>query len=139
VETLLTSGPSGSIVNAQSAVSMILVALRLTARLALVAAYSREKRWGRSRGCVSATGSAVSSISKIRSRLSMRGTTRRWWRLARTEAAVSPASARAFSTFKAESSRSWCEEGDTLCHQESAFSLMTLPVQGGWPGSLSRR
>jgi hypothetical protein len=45
-------------------------------------------------------------ISKMRSRLSMRGTIRRWWRLARTEAAVSPMSARAFSAFKAEASRS---------------------------------
>jgi hypothetical protein len=36
----------------------------------------------------------------------MRGIIRRWWRLARTEAAVSLASARAFSAFKAESSRS---------------------------------
>jgi hypothetical protein len=93
-------------VNAQSAVSSVLMALRLTARLALVAAYSRGKRSGSSRVCASATRSAVSSISKMRSRLSMRGTIRRWWRLARTEAAVSPASARAFNAFKAESSRS---------------------------------
>jgi hypothetical protein len=34
----------------------------------------------------------------------MRGMIRQWWRLARTEAAVSPASARAFSAFKAEAS-----------------------------------
>jgi hypothetical protein len=93
-------------VNAQSAVSSVLMALRLTARLALVAAYSRGKRSGSSRVCASATRSAVSSISKMRSRLSMRGTIRRWWRLARTEAAVSPASTRAFNAFKAESSRS---------------------------------
>jgi hypothetical protein len=91
-------------VNAQSVVSSVLMALRLTVRLALMEAYSRGKRLGSSRDCTSATGSAVSSISKMRSRLSMRGTIRRWWRLARTEAAVSPASARAFSTFKAESS-----------------------------------
>jgi hypothetical protein len=36
----------------------------------------------------------------------MRGMIRRWWRLARTEAAVSPASARTLSAVKAESSRS---------------------------------
>jgi hypothetical protein len=34
----------------------------------------------------------------------MRGTIRRWWRLARTEAAVSPVSTSAFNAFKAESS-----------------------------------
>jgi hypothetical protein len=93
-------------VNAQSVVSSALMALRLTARIVLMPAYSCGKRSGSSRDCASATGSAVSSISKTRSRLSMSGTIRRWWRLARTEAAVSPASARAFSAFKAESSRS---------------------------------
>jgi hypothetical protein len=36
----------------------------------------------------------------------MRGTIRRWWRLARTEAAPSPSSARSFSASKADSSRS---------------------------------
>jgi hypothetical protein len=82
------------------------MALRLMARLALMAAYSRGKRPGSSRDCASATGSAVFSISKMRSRLSMRGMIRRWWRLERTEAAVSPASARAFGAFKAETSRS---------------------------------
>jgi hypothetical protein len=30
----------------------------------------------------------------------------RWWRFVRTEAAVSPASARAFNAYKAKSSRS---------------------------------
>jgi hypothetical protein len=48
----------------------------------------------------------VSSISKMRSRLSMRGMIHRWWRLARTEAAPSPASVRSFSAYKADSSRS---------------------------------
>jgi hypothetical protein len=91
-------------VNAQSAVSSTLMALRLTARLALVAAYSCGKRPSSSRNCASATGSAVSSISKMRRRLSMKGTICRWWRLARTEAALSPASASAFNAFKDESS-----------------------------------
>jgi hypothetical protein len=36
----------------------------------------------------------------------MKGTICRWWRLARTEAALSPASASAFNAFKDESSRS---------------------------------
>jgi hypothetical protein len=57
----------------------------------------------------------------------MRGTTRRWWMLARTEAAPSPASAKSFSACKSDSNRSWREEGDTPCHQESAFSFKTLP------------
>jgi hypothetical protein len=92
-------------VNAQSAVSSTLMALRLTTHLALVAAYSCRRRLGISRDCASAMGSAVSFISKMRSRLSMRGTICRWWRLARTEAAVSPASASAFSAFKAEVGR----------------------------------
>jgi hypothetical protein len=82
-------------VNAQSAVSSTLMALRLIARLALVVAYSCRRRSGISRDSASATGSAVS----------MRGTIRRWWRLARTEAAVSPVSASAFNAFKAEASR----------------------------------
>jgi hypothetical protein len=93
-------------VNTQSAVLSTLMALRLMERLALVAAYSCGRRSGSGRDCASALGSAVSSISKMRSRLSMSGTICRWWRLARTEAAVSPASASAFSAFKAESSRS---------------------------------
>jgi hypothetical protein len=33
-------------------------------------------------------GSASSSISKMRSRLSIRGTIPRWWRLARTHPAI---------------------------------------------------
>jgi hypothetical protein len=55
-----------------------LTALRLTARLGLVAAYSWGKRLGSSRECTNATGSAASSISKMRSLLSMRGTIRLW-------------------------------------------------------------
>jgi hypothetical protein len=58
----------------------------------------------------------------------MRGTIRRWWRFARTEAAPNPASARFFNASRADSSRSWREEGDRPCHQESAFSSRTLPV-----------
>jgi hypothetical protein len=64
----------------------------------------------------------------MQSSLSMRGMIRRWWRFARTKAAPSPASAKLFSASRADSSRVWCEEGDRPCHQESAFSLRTLPV-----------
>jgi hypothetical protein len=73
-------------------------------------------------------GSASSSISKMRSRLSIRGTIRRWWRLARTHPAVSPQSARCFNATRSESSRAWCQGGDTPWCQEMAFSLNTLPV-----------
>jgi hypothetical protein len=52
-------------------------------------------------------------ISKMLSSLSMRGTIRLWWRLARTKAAPNLASARPFSAFRSDSSRSWHEEGDT--------------------------
>ena len=58
----------------------------------------------------------------------MRGTIRRWWRFARTEAAPNPASARLFNAVRSESNRAWCEEGDTPWCQESAFSFRTLPV-----------
>jgi hypothetical protein len=58
----------------------------------------------------------------------MRGMIRLWWRFARTEAVPSPASARPFNASRADSSWSWCEEGDRRCHQESAFSFSTLPV-----------
>jgi hypothetical protein len=121
---------SGSITNDQRPSLIFLTALRLTARLALVAAYSGGRRSWIDRERASATGLAVSSISKMRSSLSMMGMIRRWWRLARTEAALSLASARLFSTSTADSSRSWREEGDRPCHLESAFSLRTLPVQG---------
>jgi enterochelin esterase-like enzyme len=69
----------------------------------------------------------------------MRGTIRLWWRFTRTEAAPSPVSARLFNASKADSNRSWHEEGDRSCHQESAFSFRTLPVKGGRPGSSLRR
>jgi hypothetical protein len=55
-----------------------MTALRLTACLALVAAYSGGKRSCSNRERASATGLVVSSISKIRSSLSMRGMIRRW-------------------------------------------------------------
>jgi hypothetical protein len=114
--------------NFQSATSSVLMILRLTAHLAHVAAYSYGRRSGSNRNSARATGSASSSISKMRSRLSIRGMIRGWWRFTRTEAAVSPASANAFNACKAESNRSWREEGDRPFHQESAFSLTTLLV-----------
>jgi hypothetical protein len=101
----LTGGVSGSITNDQRPSLIFLTALRLTARLALVAAYSGGRRSWIDRERASATGLAVSSISKMRSSLSMMGMIRRWWRLARTEAALSLASARLFSTSTADSSR----------------------------------
>jgi hypothetical protein len=102
--------------------------LRSMARRARVPAYSRGKRSRSSRDSANATGSASSSISKMRSRLSIRGTIRRWWRLARTHTTVSPRSARCFNAARSESSRAWCEGGDTPWYQEAAFSLSTLLV-----------
>jgi hypothetical protein len=61
-----------------------------------------------SRDLTSAMGSAVSVISKMRSGLSIRGTTRRWWRKARTAPAVSPRSAKFFSASRSESNRFRC-------------------------------
>jgi hypothetical protein len=58
----------------------------------------------------------------------MRGMIRQWWRFARTEAAPSPVSARLFNAVRSESSRAWCEWGETSWYQESAFSFRTLPV-----------
>jgi hypothetical protein len=58
----------------------------------------------------------------------MRGTIRRWWRFARTEAAPNPVFARLFNTIRRESNRTWCKEGDTPWCQESAFSFSTSPV-----------
>jgi hypothetical protein len=83
------------------------------ARRARVAAYDRGKGSRSSRDLASAMGSASSLISKMRSRLSIKGTTRRWWRLARTHPAVSPLSASSFSADTSESSRAWCEGRDT--------------------------
>jgi hypothetical protein len=64
--------------NDQRSSLLVLTASTLTARLALVAAYSWGKRSCTSYECASATRSAVSSISKMWSLLSMRGTIRRW-------------------------------------------------------------
>jgi hypothetical protein len=96
-----------SITNNQRSSLLFLTALRLMARLALVAAYSGGRRSWTNRERTSAIGLAVSSISKMRSSLSMKGMIRRWWRFARTEAAASPASSRLFSASRADSSRSW--------------------------------
>jgi hypothetical protein len=68
---------------------------------------------GSIRDLASATGFAVSVISKMRSGLSFRGTTRRWWRKARTVVAVSPRTARFLSAARSESNRLRCEARDT--------------------------
>jgi hypothetical protein len=60
--------------------------------------------------------------------LSIKGMTRRWWRLASTHPAVSPRSTSFFSAATSESSRAWCEGGDTPWYQEAALSRSTLPV-----------
>jgi hypothetical protein len=56
------------------------------------------------------------------------GTIRRWRRLVRTHPAVSPRSSSFFSAATSESSRAWCEGGDTPWYQEEALFLSTLPV-----------
>jgi hypothetical protein len=109
------------------------------ARHARVAAYDRGKGSRSSRDSANATRSASSCISKMRSRLSIKGTIRRWWRLARTHPAVSPRSASFFNVATSESSRAWCEGGDTPWYQEAALSRSTLPMYGGRPGSALRR
>jgi hypothetical protein len=86
---LVTNWPSGSISNAHRDASSQRPGLRSMARRARVAAYGRGKGSRSSRDSANATGSASSLISKMRSRLSIRGTIRRWWRLARTHPAVS--------------------------------------------------
>jgi hypothetical protein len=48
--------------------------------------------------------------------------------LATMHPAVSPRSASFFSAATSESSRAWCEGGDTLWYQEAALSRSTLPV-----------
>jgi hypothetical protein len=48
--------------------------------------------------------------------------------LARTHPTVSPLSASSFSAATSESSRAWCEGGDTPWYQEAALSQSTLPV-----------
>jgi hypothetical protein len=98
------------------------------ARRARVAAYGRGKGSRNSRDSANAIGSASSLISKMRSRLSIRGMIRRWWRLARMHPEVSPRSASFFSAATSESSRAWCEGGDTPWYQEVALSLSTFPV-----------
>jgi hypothetical protein len=93
-----------------------------------VAAYSRRRGLGSIRDLANTTGFAVSVISKMRSSLSIRGTTRLWWRKARTVAAVSPRAARFLSTARSESNRLRCEGGDTPWLQESGLSRSTRPV-----------
>jgi hypothetical protein len=80
------------------------------------------------RDLANAMGSAVSVISKMWSGLSIRGTTCRWWRKARTAPAVSPRSARFFSASRSESNRFRCWGEDTLWCQESSLSRSTKPV-----------
>jgi hypothetical protein len=48
--------------------------------------------------------------------------------LARTHPAVSPQSASLFNATTSESSRAWCEGGDTPWYQEAALSWSTLLV-----------
>jgi hypothetical protein len=60
---LLTVGASGSITNDQRSSLLCLMALRLMARLALVAAYSRGRRSGRNRERANDVGLAASLIS----------------------------------------------------------------------------
>jgi hypothetical protein len=126
--TLLTSEPVGSISNAHRTSSPQRPDLRSMARRARVAANARGKGSCSSHDPANATGSATSVISKTRSGLSIKGTTRRWWRLARTHPAVSPRFASFFSTVTSESSRAWCWGGDTPWYQEAALSRSTLPV-----------
>jgi hypothetical protein len=107
----LTNWLTGSISNAHRDVSSQRPGLRSMARRARVAAYDRRKGSRSSRDSANATGSASSLISKMRSRLSIRGTIRRWWSLARTHPAVSPRSASLFNAATSEFSRAWCEGG----------------------------
>jgi hypothetical protein len=109
--TLLTSGPVGSISNAHRTSSPQRPDLRSMAHRARVAANARGKGSSSSRDLANATGSAISVISKMRSGFSIKGTTRRWWRLARTHPAVSTRPASSFSLATSESSRAWCWAG----------------------------
>jgi hypothetical protein len=124
----LTNWPTGSISSAHRDTSSQRPDLRSMAGRARVAAYDCGKGSRSSRDSAGAMGSASSLISKMRSRLSIRGTTRRWWRLARTHPTVSPLSASSFSAATSESNRAWCEGGDTPWYQEAALSRSTLPV-----------
>jgi hypothetical protein len=127
-EGLLTAGASGSITNDQRSSLLCRLALRLMARLALVAAYSRRKWSCSNRERANAVGLAASLISWMRSSLSMRGTIRLGggWRGPKPRPTRRPP--RPFDAFRSDSSRSWREEGDTPWCQESAFSFSTLPV-----------
>jgi hypothetical protein len=98
------------------------------ARRARVAAYDRGKGSCSNRDSTNATGSASLLISKMQSRLSIKGTIRWWWRLARTHPTINPRSASFFSAATSESSRAWCEGGDTPWYQEAALSRSTLLV-----------
>jgi hypothetical protein len=93
-----------------------------------VAANARGKGSGSNRNLTNTMGSVISVISKMRSGLSIKGTIRRWWRLARTHPAVSARSASFFSAATSESSRAWCWGGDTPWCQKAAFSRSTLSV-----------
>jgi hypothetical protein len=124
----LTNWPTGSISSTHRDASSQRPGLRSMARRARVAAYHRVKGSRSSRDSANATGSASSLISKMWSRLSIRGAIRRWWRFARTHPAVSPRSASFFNAATSESSRTWCEGGDTPWYHEAALSLSTLPV-----------
>jgi hypothetical protein len=86
--------------------------LEAMARLALVAAYSGGRHSCSSRERANVVVLAVLLISQMWSSLSMRGTIRLWWRLARTEAAPTrhPPGPLAF---RSDSSHSWRKEGDT--------------------------
>jgi hypothetical protein len=64
----------------------------------------------------------------MQSGLSIRGTIRRWWRKARTVAAVIPRVARLFSAARSESSHLRCWTVDTPWPQELGFSQSTRPV-----------
>jgi hypothetical protein len=98
----------GSISNAHRTPSPQRPDLRSMARCARVAANTREKGSRSSRDLTNATGSATSVISKMRSSLSIKGTTRWWWRLARTHPGVSPRSTSFFSAATSKSSRASC-------------------------------
>jgi hypothetical protein len=64
----------------------------------------------------------------MQSGLSIKGTTRRWWRKARTVAAVNPRAARFLSAARSESNRLRCEGRDTPWLQESGLSRSARPV-----------
>jgi hypothetical protein len=128
LRTPLTSCPVGSISSSHRALSSQRPDLGSMAHRARVAANARWKGSSSSRDLASAMGSAPSVISKMRSVLSIKGTTRRWWRLARTTPAVSPLPVSSFSTVTSESSHAWCWGGDTSWYQEGGLSRSTLPV-----------